>query len=526
MTKMTVRTAFQQPGFAALAGGLLCCLCVRDMPQFLAIVDLNAIPVTQYLLAALRGAVFLVVLAALSGPGWGQRFARGGALAWAPVSLAMPLAFAGLACIAFGSAPAVRMVGCALLGAGQSLFLLSWILRLFEVSKRTMFYALMVAAAGAGAVEMLLAVVDPVAEEIIALAFPLGSWAAQMCLLRRGGVRGLAASGVGAQGADASVGEAHRDSGDRAADQAESLAGAANAWLPQGPGEERTFALSAGVAATLFTYFAYSFVIRQLTDTWMAHGAQGSLMLFQLLAGAGTALSAGAIYSLFHLRKSRKSPATYTAFALPLLVAALYLSTFLTGQLSIVYVLPLFVMRKMLLVLVIAGALYYRQGVDRTRFFAAGFVCIEAASVSQTAFFEFAKLLPEHGDTACSLAVFVLIAFIAVREINAYVNGNSDASAARESFATAPDAAPVVVGATTEQLRHDAVLELQAEFGLTARETEVAELLATGRNAEYIAKELFVAHSTAKSHIAHIYQKTGLNSQQRLMDLVEERMGK
>ena len=441
MTKMTVRTAFEQPGFAALAGGLLCCLCARDMPQFLAIIDLNAIPVTQYLLAALRGAVFLIVLVALSGPAWGRRFVRGGALAWVPVSAAAPLAFAGLACIAFGSAPAVRTVGCALLGAG---------------------------------------------------------------------------------------GEGVRDetpSGQRASDRATAAASAA--WLPQGPGEERTFALNAGVAATLFTYFAYSFVIRQLTDTWMSHGAQGSLVLFQLFGGAGTALSAAAIYFLLHLRKSRKSPTTYTAYALPLLVAALYLSTFLTGQLSIVYVLPLFIMRKMMLVLVIAGALYYRQGADRTRFFAAGFVAIEAGSVVQTAFFEFAKLVPEQGDMVCSLAVFALIAFIAVREINAYANGSSDASALRESFATAPDPAPVAAPeATTEQLRHEAVLELQAEFGLTARETEVAELLATGRNAEYIAKELFIAHSTAKSHIAHIYQKTALNSQQRLMDLVEERMGK
>ena len=47
-------------------------------------------------------------------------------------------------------------------------------------------------------------------------------------------------------------------------------------------------------------------------------------------------------------------------------------------------------------------------------------------------------------------------------------------------------------------------------------------LLAKGRNAEYIAGQLMVTPATIKSHIYHIYQKLGVNSQQRLMDLVDE----
>ena len=57
---------------------------------------------------------------------------------------------------------------------------------------------------------------------------------------------------------------------------------------------------------------------------------------------------------------------------------------------------------------------------------------------------------------------------------------------------------------------------------LTPRETEVFALLAKGRNAEYIAGQLMVTPATIKSHIYHIYQKLGVNSQQRLMDLVDE----
>lgn len=40
----------------------------------------------------------------------------------------------------------------------------------------------------------------------------------------------------------------------------------------------------------------------------------------------------------------------------------------------------------------------------------------------------------------------------------------------------------------------------------------------------FLAKKAHTKGTTAKSHIAHIYQKTGLNSQQHLMDLIEDYM--
>lgn len=65
--------------------------------------------------------------------------------------------------------------------------------------------------------------------------------------------------------------------------------------------------------------------------------------------------------------------------------------------------------------------------------------------------------------------------------------------------------------------------EVVEQHFLTPREAEVFALLAKGRNAEYIANQLVVSPATVKSHIYHIYQKLGVNSQQRLMDLVDER---
>lgn len=59
------------------------------------------------------------------------------------------------------------------------------------------------------------------------------------------------------------------------------------------------------------------------------------------------------------------------------------------------------------------------------------------------------------------------------------------------------------------------------KFGLSKRQTEVLHLLAKGRNAEYIQKQLVISPHTAKAHIYNIYQKTGSHSRQDLMDLVE-----
>lgn len=60
------------------------------------------------------------------------------------------------------------------------------------------------------------------------------------------------------------------------------------------------------------------------------------------------------------------------------------------------------------------------------------------------------------------------------------------------------------------------------EHRLTGREREVLVLLAKGRTASYIARDLVVSEPTVRTHISHIYRKTGVNSQQQLIDMVEE----
>lgn len=57
---------------------------------------------------------------------------------------------------------------------------------------------------------------------------------------------------------------------------------------------------------------------------------------------------------------------------------------------------------------------------------------------------------------------------------------------------------------------------------LTPRENEVFRLLACGYNTESIANILVVSSSTVKTHVARIYRKLGIHSQQEIISMIHE----
>ncbi len=65
-------------------------------------------------------------------------------------------------------------------------------------------------------------------------------------------------------------------------------------------------------------------------------------------------------------------------------------------------------------------------------------------------------------------------------------------------------------------------LVIQDQYGLSARETEVAELIARGRSMAAIAEELFVSENTVRTHAKHIYTKLDIHSRQELGDLLKD----
>ena len=67
----------------------------------------------------------------------------------------------------------------------------------------------------------------------------------------------------------------------------------------------------------------------------------------------------------------------------------------------------------------------------------------------------------------------------------------------------------------------DRCSRLAHEKGLTPREGEVLLLLAKGRNAAVIARELVISPYTAKTHIYRIMKKFDVRSQQDLIDIID-----
>lgn len=62
--------------------------------------------------------------------------------------------------------------------------------------------------------------------------------------------------------------------------------------------------------------------------------------------------------------------------------------------------------------------------------------------------------------------------------------------------------------------------ELATRLGLTERELAVLEMAVRGQSAQSVSEALFIAPSTVRSHLAHIYEKCGVHSQAELEQFV------
>lgn len=66
---------------------------------------------------------------------------------------------------------------------------------------------------------------------------------------------------------------------------------------------------------------------------------------------------------------------------------------------------------------------------------------------------------------------------------------------------------------------------IAATYKLTAREREVLEFIARGRDMPFIEEELVISRNTLKMHIRHIYTKLDAHSKQDIIDMVEQVRG-
>lgn len=122
------------------------------------------------------------------------------------------------------------------------------------------------------------------------------------------------------------------------------------------------------------------------------------------------------------------------------------------------------------------------------------------------------------GVTTVSLVTVFVLMFIAMfvlngRQMAAVLAIDADDALAGED----------VPLASRDDILVASVASIAQEFGLSPRETEVAELLAKGRSLPFIQNELYISAGTAQTHARHIYKKLNIHSRQEFLDIVEQR---
>lgn len=232
-------------------------------------------------------------------------------------------------------------------------------------------------------------------------------------------------------------------------------------------------------------------------------------ILVQVCSGFGLMLPALAIAVMGRSLHGRSLFYICQTIVLPISLGALYLATIFNGpsiSLSVLlfdaaYAVVLFVILIAPKVFVeldsffvsCAGLLAYKIG---------WFVGVFAtASLSQD---EFSWV----GNIVVTLSFLLLVVVSVVFLVGSYHSIEKEASAADKVAVTLP--------------LEEACDTLSKSYQLTEREREVLFLLAKGRTASYIARDLVVSEPTIRTHIAHIYRKTEVNSQQQLLDLIEK----
>lgn len=69
----------------------------------------------------------------------------------------------------------------------------------------------------------------------------------------------------------------------------------------------------------------------------------------------------------------------------------------------------------------------------------------------------------------------------------------------------------------------DRINEIASRCGLTAREREILQIWGTGHTSAYIEDRLGITRNTVRTHLNHIYEKTGAATKEQLLQLIEER---
>lgn len=241
-------------------------------------------------------------------------------------------------------------------------------------------------------------------------------------------------------------------------------------------------------------------------------GGMGSFAIQMMSACGGVALGLLLLVFLRFLKDYELLNALRVV-VLPILLVAMYLSLFLAYTHTAVYLVLLEIVHLVITLFVWTAPNAF-SGVGALRSVCWAFLASRIGwAIGNLAL----SILPGIVDAPvgdiviiASLAVVVLLSIMPLIGQGEGAKANSS-----ESQKTEKDVHDMFL---------DACDEVAAEHGLTRREREVLAYLARGRNAQHIANALVISDGTARTHIMHIYQKLSVNSQQQLINLVEDKI--
>lgn len=70
----------------------------------------------------------------------------------------------------------------------------------------------------------------------------------------------------------------------------------------------------------------------------------------------------------------------------------------------------------------------------------------------------------------------------------------------------------------------EACRQIEDEYALTRRESEIMELILRGRNGTFVQDKLVISKSTFQTHMRNLYHKLDVHSNQELLDMLEQRL--
>lgn len=258
------------------------------------------------------------------------------------------------------------------------------------------------------------------------------------------------------------------------------------------------------------------------------------VVIFSFFALVAAALLALAVY-----RPPTHQFHTFVLGIVALVVIAGLLGAALLPAVVAPFSLGLVVMANLLIDVLFWALLATVTGEGRVQAFRSFCWCYAALAAAKMAGIGVADLLLSEGAAAaagpvvCAGVAYAIVVFIVVLWAWRTGSNHSDmrdlrreveAGQVREARLrdSVERARAIALGERDEgSVVEDACGLIADQYRLTPREGEVLLLMARGRNAGYIQKELVLSTSTVKTHIKHVYNKLGVHSAQEVIDFVE-----